>query len=87
MSARANTREASEASLRDRVEAALGILRPAIQADGGDILLVDITDEGVVHLKMVGACGDCVLAPMTLKLSIEDHLRRVVPEIVRVDEI
>ena len=87
MPARANTREASEASLRNRVEAALAILRPAIQADGGDILLVDITDEGVVHLKMVGACGDCPLAPMTLKLSIEDHLLSTVPGVVRVDQI
>ena len=87
MPARAKSREAAEVSLRDRVEAALEIIRPGLRADGGDIILFEISDDGVVNLKLVGACGECPMSPMTLKMGIEDHLRRVVPEVVRVNEI
>ncbi len=72
------------ASLRERVEAALNKIRPALQRDGGDAQIVDISPEGVVTLKLVGACSGCALAMMTLKQGIERIIQMEVPEITAV---
>jgi Fe-S cluster biogenesis protein NfuA len=69
---------------RARVEAALNRVRPALQADGGDAEILEITPEGVVTLKLVGACGGCAMSTMTLKQGIERVIRMEVPEIVAV---
>ena len=73
-------------ALREQVEAALDTIRPAIAMDGGNVEILDI-EEGVVTLRMMGACGGCPLSTMTLKRGIEERLRAMVPGIVRVDSI
>ena len=70
--------------LKDTVEKALSKIRPYLQADGGDVELVEVTEEGVVKVKLKGACGSCPMAQMTLKLGIERYLKREVPEVTEV---
>jgi Fe-S cluster biogenesis protein NfuA len=70
-------------NMKDRVEVALSKVRPALQADGGDVELVDVT-EGVVKLKLRGACAGCPMSTMTLKMGIERLLRQEIPEIKEV---
>ncbi len=66
-------------NLREAVETALEVVRPSLQADGGDVTLVNVSDEGVVELKLTGACHGCPMAQMTLKGGIERFLRGSVP--------
>lgn len=73
-------------ALREQVEAALDTIRPAIAMDGGNVELLDIED-GVVTLRMMGACGGCPMSTMTLKRGIEERLKVMVPGIERVDSI
>ena len=68
-------------TLRERVEAALQKVRPSLQADGGDVQLVDVDDEGLVKVKLMGACGGCPMSQMTLKMGIEKILMQNVPEV------
>jgi Fe-S cluster biogenesis protein NfuA len=69
--------------MREKVEAALNKVRPALMADGGNVELVDVTD-GVVKVRLTGACGGCPMSQMTLKMGIERHLKKEVPEIKEV---
>ena len=69
--------------MRDKVEAALAQIRPALQADGGDVELVDVTD-GVVKVRLTGACSGCPMSTMTLKMGIEKVLKQQLPEIKEV---
>ena len=69
--------------MREKVEAALAQIRPALQADGGDVELVDVS-EGVVQLRLKGACAGCPMSTMTLKQGIERVLREQIPEIKEV---
>lgn len=69
--------------MREKVEAALAQIRPALQADGGDVELIDVT-EGVVKLKLKGACSGCPMSAMTLKHGIERVLKQHIPEIKEV---
>jgi len=69
--------------MREKVEAALAQIRPALQADGGDVELVDV-NEGVVKLKLKGACAGCPMASMTLQHGIERMLKEQVPEVKEV---
>jgi Fe-S cluster biogenesis protein NfuA len=69
--------------MRKKVEAALAKIRPALQADGGDVELVDVAD-GVVKLKLKGACAGCPMSTMTLKQGIERVLRKEIPDIKEV---
>ncbi len=70
--------------MREKVEAALEKVRPSLQADGGDVKLVDVTADGVVKVKLTGACHGCPMSQMTLKSSIESAIRREVPEVKEV---
>jgi Fe-S cluster biogenesis protein NfuA len=70
--------------MREKVEAALAKIRPTLQADGGDVELVDVTD-GVVKVKLTGACGTCPMSTMTLKMGVERILKEQIPEIKRVE--
>lgn len=73
---------------RDRIEDVLATIRPAIRADGGDVELVGFDlDEGLVRLRMVGACHACPMSMMTLKAGIEQRLRMQVPEVRSVEAI
>ena len=69
--------------MREKVEAALRQVRPALLADGGDVQLIDVKD-GVVTLRLTGACGGCPMATMTLRNGIERVLKEHVPEIKEV---
>ena len=73
-------------NLRERVEATLGIIRPNLQADGGDVELVDIVD-GVVRVKLQGACHGCPMAAMTLQMGIERILKKEIPEVKGVESV
>jgi len=72
--------------MREKVEAALAKIRPTLQADGGDVELVDVTD-GVVKVKLTGACGTCPMSTMTLKMGVERILKEQIPEIKRVEAL
>jgi Fe-S cluster biogenesis protein NfuA len=78
--------EVSSNSLRSRVEQALERIRPAIQADGGDIELVEV-DGSIARIKMLGACGGCPMSMMTLKAGIEAAVVETVPEITSVEAV
>ena len=69
--------------MREKVQAALEQVRPALLADGGDVQLIDVKD-GVVTLRLIGACGGCPMATMTLKGGIERVLKEEVPEVKKV---
>ena len=69
--------------MREKVEAALAKVRPSLQADGGDVELVDVED-GIVKVRLTGACGGCPMATMTLKQGIERILKEEVPEVKEV---
>ncbi len=69
--------------MKEQVEAALAQIRPTLQADGGDVELVGV-DEGVVSLKLTGACNGCPMASMTLKMGIERVLKEQIPEVKEV---
>ena len=69
--------------MKEKVKAALDKIRPALQADGGDVELVDVKD-GIVKVKLTGACGGCPMATMTLKKGIERVLKEQVPEVKEV---
>ena len=71
---------------RDRIEAVLESIRPAIQSDGGDVELIDWSEEqGRVEVRLMGACEACPISMFTLKEGIERRLRAAVPEVVTVD--
>ena len=69
--------------MNDDIEKALSLIRPALQADGGDVELVEVND-GVVTVRLKGACGGCPMATMTLKNGIEKILKEQVPEVKEV---
>lgn len=71
--------------MKEKVEAVLAKVRPALQADGGDVELIDVSEnEGVVKLKLKGACAGCPMSTMTLQLGIERILKEKVPEVKKV---
>jgi Fe-S cluster biogenesis protein NfuA len=69
--------------MKEKVEAALDKIRPALMADGGNVELVDVQD-GVVKVRLTGACGGCPMSQMTLKIGIERLLKKEVPEVKEV---
>jgi len=73
--------------MQEKVEKALLKVRPSLQADGGDVELIEVSDEGVVKVKLTGACGGCPMASMTLKAGIERILKEEVPEVRRVEAV
>lgn len=73
--------------MREKIEAALNKIRPALQADGGDVELVDVTKDGVVKVRLVGACAGCPMSTMTLAFGIERELKKQVPGLKRVEPV
>ncbi|BBD08937.1 NifU family protein [Desulfovibrio ferrophilus] len=73
--------------MRDKVEQALAKVRPALQADGGDVELVNITEDGVVQVRLQGACKGCPMSQMTLKNGIERIVLKEVPEVQSVEAV
>lgn len=74
-------------SLVDRVRRIVDRIRPAVQSDGGDLELVDVTPDGVVRIRLHGACVGCPSSQMTLKVGIEKNLKDYLPEVSRVDAV
>ncbi len=73
--------------LKEKIEDALDKVRPSLQADGGDVQFIDVDDDGVVKVKLTGACGGCPMSQMTLKNGIEKVLKQDVPEVNRVESV
>jgi Fe-S cluster biogenesis protein NfuA len=71
-------------SMLEKVKAVIDEIRPHLKADGGDVELVEMTKEGIVKLRLLGACGHCPMSIMTLKMGIEKRLKERVPEVKEV---
>jgi len=72
---------------KESVQDALDLIRPALQADGGDVELVDVTEDGVVKVALQGACRGCPMSQLTLANGVERVLKEQVPEVVRVEPV
>jgi Fe-S cluster biogenesis protein NfuA len=72
--------------MREMVEKALSRIRPTLQKDGGDVVLVDVTDKGVVKVQLTGGCRNCQMSEVTTK-SIENFLKSEVPEVTGVERV
>jgi Fe-S cluster biogenesis protein NfuA len=74
--------------MRDAIEAALQKIRPGLQLDGGDVRLLDVSEDGVVRVGLFGTCAGCPMSRMLIKLNIEHRLRSVptVTKVITVDE-
>ncbi len=75
------------ALLLQKIEEALTQIRPYLQADGGDVNLIEVTPEMVVKLELTGACKNCAMSAMTMKAGIEEAIKRAAPEIRSVEAI
>ena len=70
-----------------KVQEVLEQVRPFLQRDGGDVELVEVTDDGIVKVKLQGACGSCPMSTMTLKMGIESAIKEQIPEIKEVQQV
>jgi Fe-S cluster biogenesis protein NfuA len=70
-----------------KINSSLDQLRPFLHADGGDMELVEITDEGIVRVRLMGACSDCSMSLMTLKAGLEEAVKKIAPEIKSVEAV
>ena len=73
--------------MKEKVQEVLELVRPALQADGGDVELVDVSDDGIVSVRLTGACGSCPMSTMTLKMGIERTLKEKLPEVKEVVQV
>lgn len=73
--------------MKEQVEKALDEVRPALQADGGDVELVEVGDDGIVKVRLTGACGSCPMSTMTLKMGIEKTLKEKIPGVKEVVQV
>lgn len=73
--------------MREKVIAVLEKVRPMLQRDGGDVELVDVQDDGVVKVKLTGACSGCPMSTMTLKNAIEETIKKEIPGIRSVEQV
>lgn len=71
----------------NRIKEALAELRPFLEADGGDITLEEVTEDGVARVRLHGACCGCAMVPMTMKAGVEEAIKRVAPEVKRVEAV
>lgn len=73
--------------LTEKVQGALEQLRPFLNDDGGDMELVEITDDAIVRVRLLGACSDCSMSMMTLKAGLEEAVKKVAPEVKAVEAV
>jgi Fe-S cluster biogenesis protein NfuA len=73
--------------MRERVQEVIDEIRPMLQADGGDVELVEVSADGVVKVRLTGACGGCPMSQMTLSRGIESRLKASIPEVSRVESV
>lgn len=76
-----------EAELRERVEKALDSIRPYLEADGGNVKVVELTPEMVLRLELTGTCSSCPMSTLTLKAGVEEAIKRDIPEITKVEAV
>lgn len=72
---------------KTQIESALDTIRPYLEADGGNVRVVDLTDEMVLKLELTGACSSCPMSTMTLKAGVEEAIKKAIPEIVKVEAV
>lgn len=70
--------------LLERIDGAITNIRPYLEADGGDVRVVDIDDDFIVYVELLGACEACPMSPMTMKAGIEEAIKRVAPEVIAI---
>lgn len=70
-----------------RIENSLEGIRPHLEADGGDVEVVDLTDDYIVKIRLLGACSDCSMSTMTIRAGIEEAIKRMVPEVLAVEPV
>jgi Fe-S cluster biogenesis protein NfuA len=73
--------------MKDKVIAVLNEVRPGLQADGGDVELIEVTDDGIVRVKLTGACAGCPMSTLTLRMAIEKKLKERIPEVKEVEQV
>ncbi len=73
--------------MREKIEAAIEKIRPMLQADGGDLELVGVSEDGIVQVRLQGACSGCPMSQMTLKNGVERILKQHVPEVKSVEAV
>ncbi|MDR0977595.1 MAG: NifU family protein [Endomicrobium sp.] len=74
-------------TLRQKVETALESVRPHLEADGGNVELIDVTEDGIVKVKLTGACGSCPMSAMTLQYGVTNAIKKAVPEVKEVQSL
>jgi Fe-S cluster biogenesis protein NfuA len=82
-----NTEVLKGSEMRERIEAALNGIRPYLEADGGNVRVLEFTSEQVLKLEFVGACGTCPMSTMTFKAGVEEAIKRMVPEIKKIEVV
>ena len=83
----ASTGEINNPELMQQIEAALDTIRPYLDADGGSVRLLNVTQDMVVELELLGACGTCPMSTMTLRAGIEQAIKRAIPSVTRVEAV
>ena len=73
--------------LKEKVEKIIEEVRPFLKADGGNVELVDVTEDGTVKVKLTGACGSCPMSSITLKMGIEKKIKEAIPEVKKVEQV
>lgn len=73
--------------MKEQVEKVLDEVRPSLQADGGNVELVDVSEDGIVKVKLTGACGTCPMSTLTLKMAIEKTLKDRIPSVKAVEQV
>ncbi len=74
-------------NLKNKIETALDSIRPYLEADGGNVRIVELTTDMVLRLELLGNCGSCPMSTMTLKAGVEEAIKRAIPEITKVEAI
>lgn len=75
------------AEVKTKIQVVLEHIRPYLQKDGGDVELVNVTDDGIVEVRLIGACDNCAMRPMTLRAGIERAIMHEVPQIKRIESV
>ncbi len=76
-----------ELSLTHRIESALDSIRPYLEADGGNVRILEVNSDNKVFLELLGSCGNCPMSTMTLKAGVEEAIKRAVPEVTSVEAV
>lgn len=81
------TQTVSNEEITNRVESALDSIRPYLEADGGNVRVLELSADNILKLEFVGACGNCPMSTMTFKAGVEEAIKRVVPEIKTIEVV